>query len=141
MPTRSHLPALPRTDPVEHRFPAFGVDVFESQHADGWRMDRAQHDFLNDEVAYPLKVARLVPAKARCPLYDGFRWAEPSYEHLRFLMRRVFENRAEALQVGLRGSAFAHANFTWDRTARKIIGRLEEMDSSDQTNHQALVAA
>jgi len=101
----------------------------------------AQHDFLNDEVAYPLKVARLVPAKARCPLYDGFRWAEPSYEHLRFLMRRVFENRAEALQVGLRGSAFAHANFTWDRTARKIIGRLEEMDSSDQTNHQALVAA
>ena len=31
---------------MEHVFPAFGVDVFESHHADGWRMDRTSHDFL-----------------------------------------------------------------------------------------------
>jgi len=70
MPTRSHLPALPRTDPVEHRFPAFGVDVFESQHADGWRMDRAQHDFL--KVIFVLQGrGALVDASGRAECHAG----------------------------------------------------------------------
>ncbi len=44
--TRPRVPLEPRTEPVEHVFPAFGVDVFESHHADGWRMDRTAHSFL-----------------------------------------------------------------------------------------------
>lgn len=32
--------------PMEHRFPAWGVDVFESHHADDWRMDTTRHEFL-----------------------------------------------------------------------------------------------
>lgn len=31
---------------MEHAFPPWGVDVFESRHADGWRMDKTSHDFL-----------------------------------------------------------------------------------------------
>ena len=44
--TRPRVPPEPRTEPVEHLFPAYGVDVFESHHADGWRMDRTAHPFL-----------------------------------------------------------------------------------------------
>jgi AraC family L-rhamnose operon regulatory protein RhaS len=32
--------------PLEHRFPAWGVDVFESHHADDWRMELTEHEFL-----------------------------------------------------------------------------------------------
>jgi len=36
----------PTSQPVEHVFPAWGVDVFESHHAAGWSMPTASHDFL-----------------------------------------------------------------------------------------------
>ena len=36
----------PTTEPVEHVFPEYGVDVFESHHAAGWRMPEVAHDFL-----------------------------------------------------------------------------------------------
>ena len=36
----------PTVQPVEHVFPDWGVDVFESHHAAGWRMPPAAHDFL-----------------------------------------------------------------------------------------------
>ena len=87
----------------------------------------AQRDFLTKDVGYPVRVDRLIPAVARCPLYAGFRWAEPSYEHLRHLMRHVFEHREDAAELGRRASEFAHANFTWDHTARLIIDRLEKL--------------
>ena len=36
----------PTVQPVEHVFPDWGVAVFESHHAAGWRMPPAAHDFL-----------------------------------------------------------------------------------------------
>jgi GT2 family glycosyltransferase/glycosyltransferase involved in cell wall biosynthesis len=91
----------------------------------------AQRDFLSTEVAYPLRVERLVPAHARCPLYAGFRWAEPSLEHLRHLMRHVYEHRDEAAEVGRRASAFAHAQFSLDHSAKRIIDRLDALGLSN----------
>jgi len=32
--------------PLEHHFPPWGVDVFESHHADDWRMEITRHPFL-----------------------------------------------------------------------------------------------
>jgi len=39
---------VPRTvsSPFLHEFPAWGVDVVESHHAEDWRMDPVRHDFL-----------------------------------------------------------------------------------------------
>lgn len=45
MATRTPPTQTTRT-PVEHTFPAWGVDVFESHHADDWRMETTRHDFL-----------------------------------------------------------------------------------------------
>ncbi len=39
-------PTRPTHSPVEHHFPPWGVDVFESHHADDWRMEPVRHDFL-----------------------------------------------------------------------------------------------
>lgn len=68
--TRSRATLEPRTHPVEHVFPAWGVDVFESHHADGWRMDRTSHDFL--KVVFVLQGrGALVTALARSACQAG----------------------------------------------------------------------
>ena len=92
--------------------------------ATGWG---AQTDFLNDETAYPLAVEGLVPAQAKCPYYRGFNWAEPSYDHLRTLMRRVYENREEARRKGARASAEVLSRWTWRHSVEKIIARLRQV--------------
>jgi glycosyltransferase involved in cell wall biosynthesis len=93
----------------------------------------AHCDFMNSSNAYPLPVERLVPARAKCPYYEGFNWAEPSYEHLRRLMRHVFENQNEARAMGVKASNDVRANWTWDCAARKIMDRIDQIQSAKQS--------
>jgi GT2 family glycosyltransferase len=87
----------------------------------------AQTDFIHEGIAYPLDIEGLVPAEAKCSYYEGFNWAEPSYEHLRALMRRVYENREEARLKGARASAEVLSRWTWRHSAERIIRRLREV--------------
>jgi GT2 family glycosyltransferase len=84
----------------------------------------AMTEFIDESVAYPLAVDRLTPARAKCRYYDGFRWAEPSYDHLRALLRRVFEHPQEARERGRQAARVAHARWTWDHAAARIVDRL-----------------
>jgi GT2 family glycosyltransferase len=84
-------------------------------------------DFLTEEVGYPLEPERLVAAEARCPYYAGFEWAQPSYEHLRHLMREVYERPAEAKKRGLAAAAEVAANWTWERAAARVRDRVLEL--------------
>ena len=88
----------------------------------------AQSDFISNDTAYLLDVERLRPAEAKCPYYEGFNWAEPSYEHLRSLMRHVFENRDDAKTLGARASAVILTKWTWEQSVKKIIARLDELN-------------
>lgn len=89
----------------------------------------AHTDFVTEEVAYPLQVSKLVPAKAKCPYYEGFRWAEPSEEHLVHLMRHVYENPKEGVEKGVRASDLVLGNWTWRQAAQRIKDRLLAIDA------------
>jgi glycosyltransferase involved in cell wall biosynthesis len=89
----------------------------------------AHCDFMNAGNAYPLPIDRLVPAQAKCPYYAGANWAEPSYRHLRRLMRHVFENQAEARAKGETASRDVLENWTWDHAAQKIVDRIDRIGS------------
>lgn len=89
----------------------------------------AQTDFMNESIAYPLRVAKLIPAIAKCPYYEGFRWAEPDEDHLVHLMRHVYENREEAADKGRRASVEVLSKWTWRHAAEKIKARLQELDA------------
>ena len=89
----------------------------------------SQVDFMTEENSYPLEVDSLVPAVAKCPYYDGFNWAQPSYEHLRYLMRKVYENQREAKAIGEKAAMDAHGRWTWQHAAQKIISRLHDIGS------------
>ena len=84
-------------------------------------------DFLHDGVGYPLEVRSMVPARARCPYYTGFEWAEPDQEHLRFLMRQVFDDRDAARAKGLAAAAEVASRHTWDAAASRVKQRLAEL--------------
>ena len=87
-------------------------------------------DFMTPENSYPLAVDRLVAAKAKCPYYQGFRWAEPSHKDLRRLMRHVYDNQEEARARGERASLDVRNRWTWDHAAEKITDRLDAIARS-----------
>lgn len=90
----------------------------------------AQCDFMHEDNAYPVKVEKLIPAEAKCPYYRGSEWAQPSYEHLRYQMRYIFEHQEEARQKGLRAAKDVHSRWTWGHSAEKIIARLDAIGAS-----------
>jgi GT2 family glycosyltransferase len=89
----------------------------------------AHCDFMNDGNSYPVLAEKLVPARAKCPYYRGFNWAEPSYSDVRRLMRHVFSNQEEARAKGQRASCEVRTNWTWDKAAEKIIARIDDIRS------------
>ncbi len=84
----------------------------------------AHRDFMTEDVAYPLQVAQLIPAKAKCPYYEGFRWADPDEDHLIHLMRYVVEHQAEAKVKGALASQKVLGAWTWRHAAQQIKARL-----------------
>ncbi len=85
----------------------------------------AHRDFASEENGYLLRSRGLVPARARCPYYQGFSWADPDPEHLAALLRHVFENREEAAAKGRRAAADVARRWTWAHAAARIRARLE----------------
>jgi len=87
----------------------------------------AQTEFINPDICYPLQVKELIPAKAKCPYYEGFKWADPDIEHLRRLMRYVYEHQEEAGEKGKLAAAAAASKWTWNAAAKRIKKRLIEV--------------
>ena len=88
--------------------------------ATGWG---GQMDFYSEQNGYPVDFA-LVPARAKCPYYRGFRWAEPNVDHLAARMRCAYENPDEARAIGARASEDALERWTWRRAALRIRDRV-----------------
>lgn len=85
----------------------------------------AQTEFMREEICFPVRAARLIPAIAKCPYYAGFAWADPDFEQLVHQLRYVYEHREAAREVGRRAAEVVAREWSWDRAAEKIIARLE----------------
>jgi len=89
----------------------------------------AHTEFLHEGIGYPLRVRRTVPAVAKCPYYAGYSWADPDPEHLRHLLRQVYEEREEARRRGAAAAAEMAERWTWGHVARRIADRLQTVGS------------
>lgn len=88
-------------------------------------------EFTKEESSY-LVGYTLVPVGGMdwIPWYKPYmKWAEPSENELRRLMRHVFENREEAREKGRRGRMYAAERFNWEVVGRSIKNRLIEICS------------
>jgi len=93
--------------------------------ATGWG---GQTEFMRLENSYPVRYSLVDvpdPIAADEPELEGARWAEPSAEHLRAIMRQVFENREEAKAKGRAAQEHIAAKYSRERVARQVKERLE----------------
>ena len=87
----------------------------------------AHREFITADNSYPLRVRSFIPARAKCPYYAGFEWADPDIEHLRHLMRYVYQHRDEARHKGMVAAEEVLSRWTWRQTAKKIETRLRQI--------------
>ena len=93
--------------------------------ATGWG---GQTEFMNSENSYPIRYSLVdvpEPLAADEPELAGARWAEPSVEHFRSLMREVFEDREGAREKGRKAREHIAANYSRERVAQQVKERLE----------------
>jgi len=98
-------------------------------------------EFINSKNSFPLKHSEPEQVKKKCDwLYfyenefgeeagnEGIKWVEPDVEHLRELMRKVFEMSKEKREaIGKKASATVREHFDWDRCITARIKRLNEV--------------
>jgi glycosyltransferase involved in cell wall biosynthesis len=79
-----------------------------------------QMDFLHDDICDLVECEIVpVPWNNDVELSAGHRWAEPSIEHLRQLMRHAFEHRENAKRKAARGRAEMVEKWDWDHVIRE----------------------
>ncbi len=83
--------------------------------------------FMTEANSYPLRVRRMIDAVAKCPYYKGFQWADPDEDHLRHLLRQVYDHPDEARGKGARAAADVAAQWTIVHAAQRIKQRLTEI--------------
>lgn len=88
----------------------------------------AMTDFMNDDNSYLIDIEG-VDFERRCDWicteYVGGRFAIPSKNHLRKLMRHVYEHREDAKQKGKNAREYIVNNFTWEKCCERIYERLK----------------
>lgn len=61
-------------------------------------------------------------------------WAKPDFNHLKYLMRYVFEHPEEAKQKGLFAAQDMLKNWTWDHAAQKALKAIELLEKPKSFN-------
>jgi glycosyltransferase involved in cell wall biosynthesis len=87
-------------------------------------------DYLDPADSLPMQF-RLVDAaatEANGVRYFG-EWAEPDVDHLRSLLRWLYEHRNEAAGMGQMAAARVHRDWTWDRVAAQLRDDLDLLAS------------
>jgi glycosyltransferase involved in cell wall biosynthesis len=83
-------------------------------------------EYLDPDDSFPLAY-HLVPTDGMpfgaMRLFGN--WAEPSYEHLRELLRYLYEHPDLARLAGERASRRIHRDWQWDRFARQLVDDID----------------
>lgn len=96
-------------------------------------------DFLNDDNADLIEIEglRSTGSDIDIEVFAGHEWADPSVDHLRQLMRRMFSNREGAAKKAARGLADMREKWDWRMVApawaREFERLLERPIAADET--------
>jgi glycosyltransferase involved in cell wall biosynthesis len=85
-------------------------------------------EYMNPEYSFPLSF-HLVDAQgteSKNIRHFG-QWAEPDYDHLRFLLRWLYEHAAEAADKGRAAAQRVREHWTWERVAAQLVQNLDEL--------------
>lgn len=84
--------------------------------------------FMTDDVAYPIRVEAVEPVhdqgRNAFEWFQGQRWARPSEEHLRQLMRHVYAHQEDAAAVGRAARERVVQRFSQHAVAKQLLAQL-----------------
>jgi glycosyltransferase involved in cell wall biosynthesis len=85
-------------------------------------------DYLDPADSFPLDYTLTNPGGtgAHGARFWG-RWAEPSHEHLRALLRRLFDERASAAAMGIAAAARMRRDWSWDDVVAQLVSDLDAL--------------
>lgn len=88
----------------------------------------AQVDYMNDDNSYLIDVEKLTLVDQSMPLfYHGHHWAQPNVDHLKQLMRKIFENQEEAKRVGIKAREHMLSHYSHEKIAKMMYQRLDNL--------------
>lgn len=89
-------------------------------------------EFANNNNSYLINVEKFAP-EPRCdwitPEYSNRNFAIPDKDHLRALMRHIYEHREEAKEKGVIARKHIVNNYSWEKCCHRIYNRLEEISN------------
>ena len=86
-------------------------------------------EYLDEADSYPLSYRLVEPLKQKYVSFNG-KWAEPDYEHLRYLLRWCFEHPKEVTIRGRASAERVHEHWTWERVAKQLCTDIDEYVSN-----------
>jgi glycosyltransferase involved in cell wall biosynthesis len=84
-------------------------------------------DFLTDEGGYLIDIEGLEEVPDDVPQYRGCRWARPSVDHLRVLLRRVYEDPEEGRRKARRAIPEVLSRYNVRRVADTVVRELNSL--------------
>lgn len=87
-------------------------------------------EFANEQNCYLIRVkemCKVEDSEFYDPRYDWGEWAQPDLDHLRHLMRYVYENRKAASEKGRLACLHARRLWTWDHAAQVAMKHVREL--------------
>jgi len=87
-------------------------------------------EYMNHSNSFLINIEKLVPVNIKHIKWynEDMRWSEPSLEHLKELMRYVYENPKDAEEKAAKAREDIVKKWRWSRVARKIFRRLKRIE-------------
>jgi GT2 family glycosyltransferase/glycosyltransferase involved in cell wall biosynthesis len=125
-----------------HRSEGFGLNMAEAMYfgkpviATGYS---ANTDFMSEDDSYLIDFRLTALEENAGPYLKNSIWAEPSIDHLQYLMRRVFEKADERSAKGRRAAARIRRELSAEAVGRLMEARFRELGLDRQTIDPAAI--